>query len=493
MHRLRTRVRLSFPGSTDVPIQQLFRPVRAREAQQPELIPASGNEETRDRAVVSRPGASQRMAVSQQSAFGSEGKEGMFMSCPGLWRKVGYLIGLVTLFTFVSEPRSSGQKAKRPGAQQELPETRELFATEMIPFTAPPPLLVDPAMKCDLNGNIYLVYSDAPEAVLSQGNAVARLPIQKLSVEHKTAVQFPIPVIPDYESVLRYDFDVDGRGKVYALLSAWNEPDQKDKPSGAYLIVKYKDDGTMDSFTKIRDVPGEHLQPLRFVAFPDGNFLLSGTNPGERGLVMFTAVFDRGGAFVTDVKVPEDADIVTPKAATGSADETTGQEAASSGRASSLREGREPHPPRGRGSKVNPVGDVSQGLALGSPDGNIYMLRATDPPRLYVVAPGGNVVREFEITRPAPGLSPIQMAMAGDDKLFIQFAHIATGAPGENNNALRLITVIDSQTGQAMAVYRLAPKDVSAILSAGCAISPYSFLFVGTSEDNKLKVIRYSP
>ena len=113
------------------------------------------------------------------------------MSCPGLWRKVGYLIGLVNLFTFVSEPRSSGQKAKRPDVQQELPERRELLATERIPFTAPPPLLADSGMKCDLNGNIYLVYTDAPEAVLSQGNAVARLPIQKLSIEHKTAVQFP--------------------------------------------------------------------------------------------------------------------------------------------------------------------------------------------------------------------------------------------------------------------------------------------------------------
>ena len=415
------------------------------------------------------------------------------MSCPGLWRKVGYLIGLVNLFTFVSEPRSSGQKAKRPDVQQELPERRELLATERIPFTAPPPLLADSGMKCDLNGNIYLVYTDAPEAVLSPGNAVARLPIQKLSIEHKTAVQFPIPAIPDYETVLRYDFDVDGNGKVYALLSAWNEPDQKDKPSAAYLIVKYKDDGTMDSFIKIRDVPGEHLQPLRFAAFPDGNFLLFGTNPGERGLGVFTAVFDRGGTFVTEVKVPEDADIVSPKAATHSADDTTGKEAASRGRASSLQEAGEPHSPRGRGSKANTVGAVSQGLALSSADGNIYMLRATDPPRVYVVAPGGNVIREFEITRPAPGLSPIQMAMAGDDKLFVGFAHIATGVPGENNDASRLITVVDPNNGQVTAVYRLAPTETRFRL-AGCASSPYNFLFAGSTEDNKkLEVVRYSP
>lgn len=39
VHRLGTGLRFSSPGSTDVSIQQLFGSVRAREAQQPELIP----------------------------------------------------------------------------------------------------------------------------------------------------------------------------------------------------------------------------------------------------------------------------------------------------------------------------------------------------------------------------------------------------------------------------------------------------------------------
>lgn len=414
------------------------------------------------------------------------------MSCPRPWKTFNYLIGLVVLFGFVSEPQSFDQKAKRQVGEQELPETRDLFLAETIPFQAPPPSLAATAMKCDLNGNIYLVYTDAPEAVLSQRDAVARLPIQRLSVEHKAVAPFPLPSIPGYDNVLRYDFDVDGRGQVYALLSAWNDPDQKEKSPPASLILKYKDDGTMDSVAEIRDVPGKRFQPLSFAAFPDGNFLVTGTAPDEQGLGVFTAIFDRAGTFMTDVKVPEDVDLRSPNAATHGSGSATGQEAGRSEGSGSHQEDVERHPPRGRASKVSPVGAVSGGLAFSSPDGNIYLLRATDPPRLYVVSRSGEVVREFEVRLPARGLSPIQMAMAGGDKVFIQFGHIATGVPGENSNAPRLIAVLNPSDGQVTAVYRLASEEVSTTLSA-CAASPYNFLFVGTGKNNKLEVRRYSP
>ena len=84
------------------------------------------------------------------------------------------------------------------------------------------------------------------------------------------------------------------------------------------------------------------------------------------------------------------------------------------------------------------------------------------------------------------------MAMAGDDKLFIRFAHIATGS-AENDKAPELISLVNPQTGQVAAVYRLAARESEFDLAA-CATSPYNFLFLGATGDGKhLRLQRYSP
>jgi hypothetical protein len=375
---------------------------------------------------------------------------------------------------------------------------RDLFPRETIPLPAPPPLLVVSGTKCDLNGNIYLVSSSAPQAVLGQRDGITFLPIQKLSIGSRTVVQYAIPTIPDYMYLRRIEFDVDGRGNVYALFDASIKEDQ-DKPRSDYLIVKYKDDGTMDSFAKIRGFPDRDflfpIQPIRLAAFPDGNFLVSGTTLGPRGLGAFTAVFDRGGTFVTDVKVPHDVEPVPFKEVPDSSAQTSGQEAASAEPSGGSQKGEgEGHSQsaRRRRSTADPTTVLSGGFAITAPDGNLYMLRATDPLRLYVVSPGGVVEREFEITSPAPGLDPIHMAMAGNSNLFIQFGPVAKGRPDEDLNATRLIAVFDLSTGRATAIYRLAPTE-SGFNVPACAASPYEFLFVGTSESNELKVVRYSP
>ncbi len=414
------------------------------------------------------------------------------MGCRGVAKRAGCLAGLVVLLSFSSEPLSAGQKAKGQAAEQETPPTQGLFPVETIPFPAPPPLLVESGMKCDPNGNIYLVYSDAPQAVLSQRDGVFRLPVQKLSIDRKTTVQFPIPFLADYQNLARLDFDVDARdNSVYALLTTRYQPDQKDKDEPApQLIVKYKDDGTVDSFVKIGKIPGQEIVPQLFAVFRDGTFLVTGTARGSGEGGGFTAVFDRSGAFATNVKVPDDVGASPLNPAPESVSDAVAQGAAPASPAQEPGEAR--LRTRTGGPKIPPTIAIGSGSAVSAPDGNIYLLRATDHPRVYVVSPAGEVVRQFEVKPPGPGLTPFQMGMAGDDRIFVQFSHLIARGEGEDKSGSGHITVLDPNTGKATATYRLAAPESGSILSA-CASSAYSFLFVGTTEDNKLKVVRYSP
>ncbi len=401
-------------------------------------------------------------------------------------------MGLVGLLGLVSESRGLAQErpTKEARTQQYMPEVRDLFPAETISFSASPPRIVDSEIKCDRNGNIYLVYSDAPEVVLSQTNGVSMLPISKLSLESKSISQYMIPSVGGYRGALRFDFDVGPGGEVYALLNALERSEDKDEARPAFLIVKYKDDGTMDSFFKTGNAPGGHIQPLRFAVFRDGSFLVTGTAVEGERFRTFTALLDRAGTFVTGIGLAHDVGSIALGTSSGDASHDGRQKAAS-------REGvsrrqvtkREAATERAR-SEGSPVSTVSNGSMVSAPDGNIYLLRATDPPRLYVVSPAGEVPRQFEISSPASGLSPIHMAMAGDDKVFIRFAHVP-GTSGENNQVPEYITVVSPQTGEVAAVYRLAGGESDL---AACASSPYNFLFVGAGGDGKiLQVTRYSP
>jgi hypothetical protein len=410
--------------------------------------------------------------------------------------RLGVLGGLVAL---ISGSSSLGQTTRLPAhkaEQPKMPETRDLYPIDTIPFSAPPPRMVGSGIKCDLKGNIYLVYTDAPQVVLSQRDGVATLPISELSPGSRSVARYEVPSIQDHHHVLRYGFNVDARGRVYALMSAAYNTSEKEKPRGDYFIVRYKDEGSVDSYFKIGDKPGEHLQPIHLAAFPDGNFLVTGTSVKPEGFGVFSAVFDRAGTFASNVEVRDDLEVLAINKPSEPAPQSAAPAAPRTPPANGADDtGQADAPTQSHKSRPNPVDVASSAFALSAPDGNIYLLRGTDPAHLYVVSPSGSVVREFEVPRPAPGLSPIQMAMAGDSRIFFEYAHVATGAPGENNSSPHLITEMDPNTGELTAVYRLAPADTGFHL-AGCASSPYDFLFVGTSKDKDnehLEVVRYSP
>ncbi len=336
-------------------------------------------------------------------------------------------------------------------------------------------------MKCDPAGNIYMIYSDAPQAVLNQRNGVSKLPIRKLSIDHKNALLYGIPSISEYQDIIRYDFDVDARGQVYALLEAYAGREAAGgKALVDYLVVRYREDGTVDSYTKLGGIHGKTITPLRLAVFLDGSFLITGTAVvGEHGEA-FSGIFDRSGQFVSGIQAPTDVNPGLLKGAGGSL--TSGEPRQPSGWRGQAPEDKAP-------SFVTVVSGTRQ---ISASDGNIDMLWGTDPPRVFIVSPAGEVIHQFQIPTPASGVKPLQFGPAGLDHIFVQFGPVGT-ALSESPDARKLITVVDPNSGEVVAAYRLAAGEDDRALAA-CASSPYDFLFVKASEDVKnLEVVRYSP
>ena len=98
--------------------------------------------------------------------------------------------------------------------------------------------MVASEMRCDLKGNIYLVYSGNPGVVIGQPNAVSTLPISMLSLESKSITEYRVPPIAGYRGILRLDFDVDPGGRVYALVTGLEESEVRDKSRPSFFVVK---------------------------------------------------------------------------------------------------------------------------------------------------------------------------------------------------------------------------------------------------------------
>ena len=339
------------------------------------------------------------------------------------------------------------------------PPTMDLQRSDVIPFNKPGPAAVASKIKCGPGGDIYVIYSGTSAREMWSD------PIRRISVSSRSVTEYPIPTISGYQTLTRLSFDVSGAdGTLYALLQAFPQSGSDSKPDPVYLIVKYKDDGQVDSYFPLGEVPGKHIRPTSLAMFGADNSLVSGTtflkSPEGTSLGVFSAIFDRGGAFRAPVALMK---LNTP--AKSSASPNSPEHGNAVSLASSLR-------------------------SFGSSDGNIYVLQDG---HLDVVTPFGSIERESELTPPADKLSPLQMAAAGASYLFVFYDHLPTGDPVEDNNKYRgMITVVRSQTGEVTNVYRMPQAENDFAVSA-CAASLSDFLFLGSDDHNNLQVVHYLP
>lgn len=363
------------------------------------------------------------------------------------------------------------QKAPLPAKDAEsVPPTRELLLAGRIHFSAPPPELIDTSVKCDLRGNMYLIYSGDPRGVAGSPAGMSGLPVQRLSLDSQAIQQYVVPQITDYQAQSRVDFDVTPWGTVYCLIGAFHHWPRQQGERPDYLIVQFKDDGTVDSTVNLQQPPGGFLDASLIAAFPRGGFLVTGTFTSDLSILdvrAFTGIYGKSGRLQREVETSEGPTKVSPPTATegGAAKKADAEE-----RTPSTSE------------------SVSMGKLLGGTDGNIYLLRATSSPRLYVISPAGEVLRQVEVHLGRSGLTPVGMTLAEEGGALIEFGHFPTRQDKDRDSRI-LIALIDLETGEVRSLLQL-PADQH-IPETGCSTERGEMVFLGTSEKGQLDLLRF--
>jgi hypothetical protein len=380
-----------------------------------------------------------------------------------------------------TESVQSGHKTSATAQKSTVP-IRDLTVAQTVSLSVPPPQMLIPKTKCDEKGDIYVVQSGGRP--LGVQNGLSLIPVQELLIGSKSTVSYPVPKLDRYRGVVRLDFDVSADGHLYALLEAVDASPSSSDAQPSFFIARYRNDGTMESHFNLEDAPDRHIQPFHFAMFRDGRVFVTGTAVAEgKPLRSFAAVLDRSGRFVKYVQASNDEEVAMK---------------ALENRISEKKKGTAPS----EVESTAPESDValelsSSSLIVGAPDGNVYLLRGTDQLWLYVISPAGELVRRFQIPQPASGLSPTNIGLAGENGIFIAFEIVQGRYQPKENSADpkgpdKLISVISSQTGDVIAVYRL-PAAADAFEVPGCAASSDSFLFLGATADGQYQqVTKYS-
>lgn len=265
------------------------------------------------------------------------------------------IVGMALIGTLVV-----GQNMARNTANQQH-GLRRLRITQRVALNkkADAGLLLPP--KCDQDGNVYVRFYNR--------DAVPHEPVYKFNKqgqqERVYSLQSDVEFQPKGAGAL--DFAIGKDGNVYLLASS---------KAGNYIIT-YAKNGAVKSKVKL----AVRSQPFHFGVFDSGEFLITGGSSeyGPETYNISTAVFDRSGALRKSVELPEDKPFVE-----------------------TARRGDARFAEPGDGGNFA----AERGQVTGGSDGNLYVVRWTDPARVYAIAPSGDVVRSFEVKPDWEGRRP---------------------------------------------------------------------------------------
>ena len=280
--------------------------------------------------------------------------------------------------------------------------------------------------KCDEDGNVYLrpIYAGSNPKYHFQS------PIQKLAPDGTPSTLYrnsgDLP-----EDFIARDFAVTPDGNFYEIAS-------RGKPREAY-VLSFSADGTEKSRLKLE---GPRFAPVRFAVFKSGEYLISGVTDWPDSS-SFVAVFDTSGKVV---KILNE---------------------------SAEKAGKDDNGADIRQTSDSPIRAAEKGEAIGAPDGNVYLLRATSPTQVLAISPGGEVVRRFSVDPGQPGMTAHSMK-ASREGLAITFMEEHGEGP---ERVIKTVTY----SGDPLAQYTISDRHVLAAFLA-CYASD-GLTFVSTSED----------
>ena len=400
---------------------------------------------------------------------------------------------LAVVALLVASPiRATAQAAKAGhGAPANLPPIEALQLQRTRVFSLPAPNGFRGFTECDSNGDAFARFAFL---VGNPMHLVESPFISEVIPDEKRIVEYAVPRLSEskYPHAKQTSYGVSPGGKLYALIST-QQRTSKGKPVSAprYYVERFRDNGASGPITPILPPAGvSRWYAYQIAPFPGGEFLIAGQStaaegrpaPGSWGPL--TAVYDSAGRFVSEVTLPQDVTNNFKELSTGKRKTAAGAEAQTS-----------------KAPQDFPAA-ISEGDILSGPDGNVWILRASDPIRLYAVDSVGQVVKHFQLSPPYPGLIPFAFGIARSGDIFLDFLRLPAylrlpasnpGAPSKApEGPSQLIALLNTISGRFDTLYTL-PKVRNAFLGTiTCGDGNGGFLYLGSSAGSRLAVFDFA-
>ena len=300
-----------------------------------------------------------------------------------------------------------------------------------------------PPFKCDGDGNIYFRGLEPT--------------IQKLSAKGERVALFE--AAPNSEKRLLHAgaFDVTPDGEVYEL--AFPQEFKR------YVFV-FKSDGSFKAPITLNT--GFWWFPSSLAVFQSGEMLITGSEYDKdvnSAMWPFTGIFGADGNLLKEVKL-EDDETLHDMAASGDK------------RVSSVEN-----------PQINHAVDFTQ--VERASDGNVYVMRWTNPAIIYAISPGGAVVRRLKIDPGDKRFYPHSLHTF-QNRLAILFL--------EPTTFNKIIKVVDLE-GHEIAIYDdigvNGPDGKKQPMLSGAFYcyteNPTRFVFLGAEDDGKLQFVTVEP
>jgi hypothetical protein len=310
------------------------------------------------------------------------------------------------------------------------------------------------ASKCDAEGNLYIRKFAMDRPLLG--------PVVKIDPEGKRTALFD-PAAFSQLALDRADaFSPAPDGGLYQIA-------QSGVLQPRIYVLHFSSDGSPASPTRL----DADFEVYTFAAFPDGNFLLSGVqhDPENRNRSRnFTAVFSADGRELAELSFQEPRQQPQTPAKTGAkSDPIADRKNAPKKELQESEWWNDTEKP----SRLD-LADAEAGN-----DGNLYVMRASSPALVYVIAPSGKILRTLKIAAPVRGAVASAFHVS-ENRLAISFWN--------EESQSQTVVVADAQTGRKIASYADPAGLGTSFACYEANAGVFTFLMLG--EGNALEVIR---
>ena len=315
--------------------------------------------------------------------------------------------------------------------------------------------------KCDADGNLYIRKFAMDRPLLG--------PVVKIDRDGKRTALFDLGAFSQLGLDRADAFSPASDGGMYQIA-------QSGVLKPRIYVLHFSSDGSAASPTRL----DADLEVYTFAVFTDGNFLLSGVrrdvqNKNDRGR-NFTAVFSADGRELAELSFPEsqrETQQESHRETQGSA--KAGAKSDASGPQKDARKDAQKVALKDE-LKSAPVLDLADAEVGG--DGNLYVMRASSPALVYVIAPSGKIMQTLKVAAAVRSGVPSAFHVSGN-RLAISFWN--------EEKQSRTMVVADAQTGRKIASY----ADPAALGMFACyEANEGVFTFLSLGEGNALEIIR---